>query len=201
MIKNVIFDIGFVLVDFNFDEFIQKKFDDKICHEISKTMWGSRYWRELDMGIKPMEEVLEGFVQEVKGYENQMREVIRDFGQCMSLRDFVIDWMKELKAKGIKIYFLSNWSEFLSNANPSVLDFMEYVDGGVFSCDVHMVKPNTEIYDYICKKYSLNPEECIFIDDLDANVEAACNYGIHGMVYEGFELSYKKMNDIIEELS
>lgn len=200
MIKNVIFDIGFVLVDFDFNTFIHNKFDDETCNAISKTMWGSRYWKELDLGITPQEKVLEGFVNEVKGYETQMREVLRDFGQCMSLRSFVTGWIKELKRQGIKVYYLSNWSQFLTDANPEALEFINYMDGGVFSCDVHMAKPDCRIYELICNKYSLVPEECIFIDDLDANVEAACKYGICGMVYEGYDISYKKMNEIINRL-
>jgi len=160
-------------------------------------MWGSPYWHEFDLGNKSTEEVTNMFLLHTPGYREQMLEALRDFGQCMRLRDFAIPWIDELKQMGLKVLYLSNWSDFLSKANPSEMRFLEHMDGGVFSCDVHVTKPDREIYKLICDKYELNPQECIFIDDLDRNVEAACEYGIRGLVFEGYELTDRKVKSLI----
>lgn len=199
MIKNIIFDIGFVLINFDFVPYVKSKFDEKACEALCNYMWGSEYWHDFDMGYMSTQEVIDRFAAAVPGFEKEMREALRDFGENMTLRDFVIPWITELKELGYKVYFLSNWSEFLMNAKPGIMDFTKLCDGGIFSCDVHMVKPDPEIYKLLMKKYNLIPDECIFIDDMDRNIEAANVLGINGIVYEGYELTRQNVEKIIKE--
>lgn len=199
MIKNIIFDIGFVLIQFDFVPFIESRYDKQTCEVIKKAVWGNNHWKEFDRGILTTEEVIDGFVSEAPDYEDIIRETMADFGECMSQREFVKPLIKKLKSEGYKLYYLSNWSDFLMNAKPEVMDFLPMLDGGVFSNKVHLLKPERAIYELICEKYGLIPSECIFIDDLSTNIEAANEYGIHGVLYEGYELTIENMNRIIAE--
>lgn len=197
MIKNIIFDIGFVLVDFDFNQYIAKYFSKEEKEYICSHIWGASFWHELDMGKRPCQDILNDYFESNGEYSSIMKKAMENFGECMSLRDFVIPWFSELKSKGLNIYYLSNWSDFLYNANPPVMNFIQHMDGGVFSHKVHLTKPDIAIYKYICDKYNLIPEECIFIDDLDTNITAAIDYGINGIVYEGYENTYKKVEELL----
>jgi putative hydrolase of the HAD superfamily len=64
------------------------------------------------------------------------------------------------------------------------------MDGGVFSFEVKAVKPEPEIYRCLCDKYGLKPEECLFTDDVPANVKGAQACGFQGIVFEGYEKTY-----------
>ena len=86
--------------------------------------------------------------------------------------------------KGYHVYFLSNYFEKLIRENPEALSFINYMDGGIFSCRVHMLKPSPEIYQALLSKYQLNAEECVFFDDRPENAEGANAVGIHGIVFE-----------------
>lgn len=91
---------------------------------------------------------------------------------------------RDLKGAGYGVYLLSNascrqheyWTRVPGN---------EYFDGTLISADVRLVKPEREIYELLCSRFSLRPEECAFIDDSTANIEAAERVGIAGIVFHG----------------
>ena len=82
--------------------------------------------------------------------------------------------------------FLSNYSYQAIEANRQVLDFIPLMDGGVFSCDVRMIKPEPGIYRYLTDKYGLEPQECVFHDDKKANAEAAEALGMRAIVFRNY---------------
>ncbi|HEX3026773.1 MAG TPA: HAD-IA family hydrolase, partial [Clostridia bacterium] len=63
--------------------------------------------------------------------------------------------------------------------------FFNLFDGGVFSCDIHMLKPSPEIYRYFLDQYRLDPHDCLFFDDMEENIKAAENFGIKGILFTG----------------
>ena len=92
------------------------------------------------------------------------------------------DTVKALKEAGYGIYLLSNASEAHHQYWPLV-PVSRYFDGKLISCDVKVVKPCHRIYELFTEKFSLKPEECIFIDDANANVAAAIACGWQGIVF------------------
>ena len=88
--------------------------------------------------------------------------------------------MKELKDRGYKIYIQSNYSEYLFKKHTDSMPFRTIIDGGIVSYEVGSVKPEPEIYKKIIDRYSLNPAECIFYDDIEKNIESAIMLGIEG---------------------
>ena len=73
------------------------------------------------------------------------------------------------------------------------------MDGGVFSCDVHIIKPDPAIYEKICEKFDLIPEECLCIDDNGDKVKAAQNFGMHSIRFQEYETSYKEIMEYLSE--
>ena len=82
--------------------------------------------------------------------------------------------------------------------NPEVLDFLPYMDGGLFSCHAKLIKPDPAIYQRLCEKCDLIPEEALFIDDNAANIEAAKRFGLHAIRFEGYEKSYGEIMDYLK---
>ena len=91
--------------------------------------------------------------------------------------------IQDLKDKGYKVYYLSNWSAWTHDLlqEAGKFDFLKLMDGGVFSYDAGYMKPNEEIYKILLNKYKINPEEAVFFDDREENIEAANKLGIHGV--------------------
>lgn len=200
MIKNIVFDIGFVIMRFDFDDFVKKYFDDKTCEELNRHMWGSDLWHELDLGIRDSAEICEDFVRRAGEYADAMSFAMQHFGECMSAETWINPTIKELHKRGYRVYFLSNWSDYLIEQGGSEMDFIKQMDGGIFSYEVKMAKPDIEIYETLCEKYSLIADECLFIDDSPKNIEGARAAGINGKLFEGYD-DLKPVLDALPEVS
>lgn len=95
------------------------------------------------------------------------------------------DLLRKLKDQGYKMYYLSNWSKWSRDVlvKNGTFDFLKYFDGGIFSCDVALMKPNKAIYEELSKKYDIDLHYSIFFDDSIENVEAAIELGMKGVLW------------------
>lgn len=178
---NVIFDIGMVLIDFEFEKFVRSILDEQTADKVIAAMWKSGDWCELDKGVLTDEQVLQRFISHAPDCEKQIRLVFARLGECPKLRSFAIPLIEKLKAQGHKVFYLSNYFSFLIHAAPWALEFVPLTDGGIFSCFEKLTKPDPRIYELLCERYSLKPEDCVFIDDTLANTESAQKLGMKGI--------------------
>lgn len=88
------------------------------------------------------------------------------------------------KSWSLRLYYLSNMSAPYARTLERKFDFLSWFDGGVFSGDVHLVKPEPEIYALLETRYALEPGNTIFIDDLADNVASAKSRGWQGIQFE-----------------
>ena len=178
---NIIFDLGNVLIEWNKDKILSKicknEYEFKLFDGI---VFQSNLWYDLDSG-KISLELLENLLLQEMGneYKNQIHELTWNWFTYVDTYDEVYDLMKKLKNKNNKLYVLSNTSSiFYILLETSLSDIATLLDGYIISCDVKQMKPYKEIYLSLVKKYELNIQECIFLDDLKENVEAARRLGI-----------------------
>lgn len=187
MIKNIIFDIGRVLIGFEWNDYVYSLFDRETADRVTAAMWGTGYWKELDIALLTDDEILDLFYGAAPDLKVEIREAFDRVGECVRRRDWAIPVIEDLKAKGYRVLYLSNFSEHVMGSNPEALDFIPHMDGGVFSCDINVIKPASGIYRNLIEKYDLVPEECIFIDDHSDNVAAARMYGMKAIRFDNRE--------------
>lgn len=105
----------------------------------------------------------------------------KEFASCTKLLPETAIFMKECAEKGHPVYILSNWDvasfEIIKEQYPDLLSCVSHV---VLSGDCGYCKPDPQIYDYILNRYNLTPQDCFFIDDIPANIQAAQKAGIFG---------------------
>ena len=182
---DIIFDIGKVLIDFDFQEFVERYVDAEKADRVTKAMWGNPEWVELDRGVLPVEEILKKFIAQAPDCEWEIRRVFSQLGNIPKLRPTTIPMIDELKKRGHRVFYLSNFFEFLLHAAPDALRFTRYTDGGIFSCHEKLVKPDPEIYELLCERYNISKDNCVFIDDSEKNIRGAENVGIRGILFTG----------------
>lgn len=198
-IKNIIFDLGNVLVSTNMEELMGV--DPEIpSNKIPYTM--SQWYKDEDdtIGLDEFKSIIPDRLKELskfipKLFEYNVRSV-NPFDYTMPLIDNLIE-------NGYNVYFLSNWSkwsyELLSKYHK--FDFLEKMNGGVFSWQAGCMKPNKKIYRILLNKYNLNPKECVFFDDLKDNVEAANSVGIKGVLFNRLNMpSTIDINSLLKPL-
>ncbi len=186
MIKNVIFDIGNVLVDYDYDTYLKSfGFGQEEEEKIRKAIFEGPYWAELDREKIAVPELLEGFVSYAPEYRDDIMRVFVGAHRSIRRRPDAIPWIQALKERGLHVYYLSNFSSIMLERASAALDFLPYMDGGLFSYEVKSVKPERGIYQAFLKKYpNVKPGESVFIDDSSANAVTAIANGFRVILYK-----------------
>lgn len=184
MIRNIVFDIGNVLIGFDAMDYLRSLFGEKKAVRVAEAVFGSGYWPELDIARLSEERILGLFYSAAPELHDEIKEAFDRIGECVTKCGWVTDLIDSLKQKGYGVYFLSNMSEHVKNSNPDAFAFTSHMDGGIWSCDVHLIKPDEKLFKELFSEYSLVPEECLFIDDHRENIAAAKKLGMKGIVFK-----------------
>ena len=199
MIKNIIFDMGQVLIRFDPEYFIKRVgiTDQNDIKTIMREVYKSLEWSMMDRGTLTDQEACEIMIKRVPEHLKQyIPKLTYRWERPIMPIDGSEQLIKELKANGYNIYLLSNAS--LNQKNYwNDIPASKYFDGTVVSSYINLVKPQPEIYKHILDKYNLRAEECVFIDDSTPNVEGAVYCGLHGIVFHD---DYQEVTEKLKEL-
>lgn len=187
MIKTIIFDIGNVLTVFGWKDFLRSfGYPEEIEERVGKATVDNPFWHEFDKGFLSDEEMLEGFIRNDPSVEKELREIYISLHGIVTRADYAIPWIQTLKKAGYQVLVLSNFSDKVKRDNSDALDFLEYVDGGILSYRDGVIKPDPAIYRLLLDRYGLKPEECVFLDDMQQNLDAAAGFGIHTILFRSY---------------
>lgn len=200
MINTIIFDIGNVLADFTWREHFEKQgYTGELFERIAKATVLSDAWNEYDRAVLSDEEILQRFVDNDPEIEEHIRHCFSSKKDMVSRNDYAIPWIKELKERGYRVLYLSNFSKSAELECAETLDFMPYMDGGILSHRVKVIKPMPEIYKLLIDEYGLNPKECVFIDDTEKNLTGASGFGIHTILFKNQKQAKEELEKILSE--
>lgn len=188
MIRNIVFDVGNVLVEYSWERMLQAlHITGEAYDAVAKATALSPMWNELDRSLLSDEEILEGFIKNAPEYEKEIRLVWDNISESVHCYDYSVEWVQKFKKKGYQTYILSNYSKHGYELTRQELPFVEDMDGVLFSYEVKLVKPEPESYQTLLNKFQLKPEECVFMDDNEKNVIAAREAGIHAIHFKNKE--------------
>ncbi len=201
MIKNVIFDIGNVLVGFDWQNYLHAfHYDPQAEQAIANALFRSPLWAELDRGTIPFEELREKFAATAPEYREEILTVFDHAHRCIQKRNYAKPWLLFLKEQGFRVYYLSNYSLTMVERTRDALDFLPLMDGGLFSYEVQQIKPEASIFaSFLARHPEVIPEESVFFDDSSANVEAAQKLGLHGIVFLTQEQAEHELERLVKQ--
>jgi epoxide hydrolase-like predicted phosphatase len=186
MIKNIIFDLGNVLISFIPSEFLKKKnYPENIKATILSDIFTSEEWRMLDNGDITTIEGINAIALKSSLNKEEIAHIFNLRTEIMFPLDQNVKLLPKLKKQGFRIYFLSNFPIDIFEEVNTGYCFFKHFDGGIISADVKFSKPDSRIYEILLEKYSLLPQECLFIDDLEINVKGAEAVGMKGLFTNG----------------
>jgi len=197
MIKNVIFDFGNVLLEWNEDKIVNNFSNNKEEQEILKeVIFKSDEWSKLDNGSMNYQDAILLFKEKLPiNLKNRVEEIMSTWYKKMQINEELCNLIKKLKENNYKIYALSNTHvpvyEYVKN-----LEIGKYFDGFLISAIENMMKPNEDIYYRLFEKFELVPQECFFIDDSERNIAAGRKCGMEGHIF-----NIKDFQKLIEELN
>lgn len=196
MIKNIIFDLGNVLLDFNPIKYLNKKLPDKNAVErLYKEIFLSKEWALLDRGIITQDQVVSKFCTNYSEDADLINLCMDNWFELLTPIGGTVEILKELAGSGYKIFVLSNFHLLAYENIIKKYDFFNYFSGGIISYKENLLKPESEIYKRLSERYSINPSQSIFIDDSKANVDSARMLKFNGIIFETPE---SLRNDLIK---
>ena len=206
MIKNIVFDMGNVLVAYDGRKVCRHYIKDKKDRKrVFTAVFQSPEWIFLDMGVMPEEQAVAQMCARLpKRLHKAAKLCMRDW-HLYNMKPIkeMIPVIKSLKEQGFKLYICSNASMRLPMCYKELLPEVDSFDGILFSAEEKLLKPQKEIYERLFEKFNIKPEESYFIDDLQLNIDGAASCGMKGYCFadgniEKLQKALKKLNEDIQ---
>ncbi|MEO6624121.1 MAG: HAD family phosphatase [Burkholderiaceae bacterium] len=183
MPTNIVFDFGAVLFSWRpelllREQFAQQASDDARARELASHIFHHADWIAFDGGTLEQAEVIQRTAHRLQLPETAVRALVEGIAPRLSPIDGTLVLLDTLVQRrggrdDVRLYYLSNMPVPYARYLQQQHDFIGQFDGGVFSGDVQLVKPQPEIFRLLEQRYALQPDHTVFIDDLQINVEAA----------------------------
>lgn len=182
MIKNIILDIGGIILDDgkeNLRKYLQVSKEE--TEKLYKIVYGSKGFRQYLLGYINLEECMNSVISENSEYKDYIEKMLlkSNLKDIVPIKSDVLQVIRKLKER-YKIYFLSNITK---ETYEYIEEILNEFDGGIYSFKVYLCKPNPEIYKKLLYTYNLKKEESIFFDDRQRNVDIGNKLGIKSIKF------------------
>lgn len=188
MIKNILFDMGNVLIRFEPRQYVQKVgLSESEQQLMLRELYGSIDWIELDRGTVDEAEIIERVTARTGEH---LRGAIEKLVRHWDRPELPVEGMKaltdELYEKGYELYLLTNAGPRHREYWPRFTAAEHFPEERIYrSADVHLLKPDPAFFEGALEKFGLDRSECVFIDDSAANAEGAKRSGLDAIVFFG----------------
>lgn len=195
--KNIVFDLGGVVVDWNPERLMQEYTGDpEMPVVLFKKGFFREFWPDYDRGTVDQA----GMVKEMSRFSGRCYAECWDFVEFIkhSLRDIprTQRLIKELSGRGYRLFCLSNMSlEFYDYLKDR--EVFRYFEGRIISAQEKVIKPEKEIYQILTDRFQAYPDDTLFIDDLQENIDAARQLGFHTVHFADKEKGYREIREIL----
>ena len=184
-IRNIVFDFGGVLIDWNPRYLYRTYFNNDremeyFLSHVCTGEWNAEHdrGRTFDEGVRLLEERFPQYSEAIRLYRDGWESMLHgEFPGTVAL-------LMKLKKLGYGIYGLTNWSAETFPIARSKYPVLHRFDGIVVSGQEKLIKPDPRIFGILLERYGLNAGECIFIDDSPANIETAARLGFNTVLFD-----------------
>ncbi|MGB4291530.1 MAG: HAD family phosphatase [Bacteroidales bacterium] len=198
MIKAIIFDLGNVLINWKPADYLKNAgYKDTEISLILKDVFQSEEWLKLDNGDITTTQAIKILAKKSTLSESEIRAIFDLRLKIISPIHNNTKLLPELKKRGYRLYYLSNFPDDIFDEVKNKYDFFMFFNGGEISARLNASKPDKRIFRIFLDKYMLKPEESLFIDDSDINAGAAEKLGIKAIHLDRPEVLKEKLEEAL----
>lgn len=188
---NVVFDLGAVLIGWEPATLLRTHFPERAstpeaAGALARAFFHHDDWLAFDCGIRTIDDVIERTAIRLSLPRERVARMLTALGDELQPIAESVEVLEKLHGRkaghsDLRLFYLSNMPSPYARALERRMAFFGLFDGGIFSGDVKMIKPNSDIYQLLAWRHGLHAEQTLFIDDTAANVEAARALGWHAI--------------------
>jgi len=194
MTTDVVFDFGAVLFSWRPDLLVAGQFPDQAgdpqaARALAHAIFHHDDWQSFDRGTVALDEVIMRTAARLTLPQPAMATLMSGIGERLTPIPESLELLTRLRERrekcgDIRLFFLSNMPAPFARVLERRHAFLDWFDGGVFSGDVQLIKPEPAIFALLESRYALEPARLVFIDDLPANVAVAQSRGWRGIQFQ-----------------
>lgn len=191
---NIVFDFGAVLFTWRPADLLRQHLPDHAdtperSQSLATAIFQHADWLDFDRGVVELEQVIARTSERLQLPRSGLNALMGVIGERLTPMTDTVALLQGLVQRrdtqgDVRLFFLSNMPEPYSRVLEQRHEFLQWFDGGVFSGDVQLIKPDPAIFELLAQRHGLEPQRTVFIDDIHANVQAARELGWHGIHFE-----------------
>lgn len=181
MIKNIIFDIGNVILKWQPETVVGRLFPDQDILQLTRLLFRSPLWCDLNMGKMTEAELIETYHKTLDIRVEVLIRLMREIKESLLPVENSLELLKNLHRSQYSLYALTDNVREIVTFLRAKYDFWDLFQGVVVSAEVGYLKPMKQIYQTLIDLYDIDPAESVFIDDILRNVEGAQSVGMQGI--------------------
>lgn len=183
-IRSVVFDFGGVLLRWNPEHILRQLYaEERDRRALRSAVFAHPDWIEFDRGTLTETGAAERFAARTGRPVEEMKNLLAYVRSSLTPIEESFAIVNSLAARGFPLYALSNMPASTFEHLQVRYDCWRAFQGIVISGQIGMVKPDSEIFRYICGRYGLDPAETLFIDDHPANIESGARFGFRTLQF------------------
>ena len=201
MIKNLVFDLGNVLIEWNSEKILTSFEPEKERQQILRqAIFDSGVWHQTDKGELSLKEACDEVLAQLDdSYHPAVQNIFYNWYEVVEVYSGLQEQIRLWAEQGYRIYILSTTCEiFYRIEKAGLLPIYPLLSGYILSSEVGIVKPEPEIYQKLLKKYGIEPTESVFIDDIQANLDTAAELGFETILAEKESDNILAMQDLLQ---
>ena len=181
--KNIVFDIGNVLLEWAPNKIAARHFPGKDPEVIGENLFHSQHWLDLNRGKITEEELIKIYHVKYAISKEKLAEIMQDVKESLVPIQGSFELVRSLLKAGYTLYCITDNVKEIMTFIKQRYDIWECFTGIVVSAEIGILKPNIEIFNHLLNTYKLKANECLFIDDIKKNVDGARKAGIQAIQF------------------
>jgi putative hydrolase of the HAD superfamily len=198
-IRNVVFDLGGVLVDWRPQALIDAFYADaELRAALRREAFQHADWVDFDRGALDEAVVGARIAARLGRPQLELAQLFERVREMLQPLPDAVEIVRGLRARGgLSLYVLSNMAESIFRHIEKRTDLFTLFDGIVISGAISLVKPEPAIFEHLAQRFAIAPRETVFVDDLPANVAAARELGFVAIRFESVEQCRRELGEIL----
>ncbi|HEX3398356.1 MAG TPA: HAD family phosphatase [Steroidobacteraceae bacterium] len=198
VVRNVIFDLGGVVLDWNPDRIVSRfQPVPALQAALKAALFGHADWRMFDRGTLTESELIDRLELRVGRSKQEVTAILDAVRDSLVAKPETVQLIRALHAQGTPLYCLSNMPAAVYTHLRQRHDFWDAFSGIVISGEIKMMKPEPEVFKHLLETFDLRPEETVFVDDVLANIEGAKQMGLHTIWFKDAAQCRRELDQVL----